>query len=139
MLLNIGINYLCLRFVFTSATMIVGSLSVASSVAAWVIAFCVSFPIGFTLSRYIVFPESNLHGRIQIFRYAMATLTFIILTYVLIKVFDIILENNTFLPGASYALVHTITYTIINVIVAVLSYISQRKFTFKSVEEPVEV
>ncbi len=137
--LNIAIYSVCLRFIFKGEDIhVFNTLNIASSVGAWVVAFCISFPVGFTLSRYVVFPESNLHGRIQFFRYAMTTVTFIILTYVLIKVFDMILEKNPALNGASYAVIHTITYTLINIIVAILSYISQRKFTFKSVEEELE-
>jgi len=79
------------------------------------------------LSRHIVFPESNLHGRIQFFRYAMATATFILLNYVMIKFFDLY----------AHMIPATISYTFITIILAVLSYISQRKFTFKVKEEEV--
>jgi len=100
-------------------------VNIAPEVAAWVIAFAISFPAGFVMSRHIVFPESNLHGRIQLFRYALMTATFILLTYVLIKIFSICL------PFVN----QSIRYTLICIITAVLSYISQRKFTFKTVEE----
>ena len=105
-------------------------LTMSARVIAWVIAFVITFPIGFTLSRHIVFPESNLHGRIQFFRYALTTLTFIFMNYVGIKFFELYLNG---IPP-------TLSYTFVNIITAVLSYISQRKFTFKSVageEEPI--
>ena len=35
-------------------------------------AFCISFPSGFFLMRYLVFPESDLRGRVQLFRYLAA-------------------------------------------------------------------
>ena len=96
-------------------------------VMAYVIAFCISFPAGFVMSRHIVFPESNLHGRIQFFRYALTTVTFIFLTYVLIKVFAFCLP-----------MLHpAISYTFICIITAVLSYISQRKFTFKTIDDDI--
>ncbi len=107
----------------------------AASVAAWVIAFAISFPLGFTLSRYIVFPESNLHGRIQFFRYALTTASFIVLTYLLIKFFDFLLVKMGLTQDGTYALLHTVTYTLINIIVAVISYILQRTYTFKTKEE----
>ena len=136
---NIGIYSLCLKFLFpTENITLFGSFNMASSVAAWVIAFAISFPMGFTLSRYVVFPESNLHGRVQFFRYAMTTVTFILITYVLIKVFDILLQSFMTSDSSSYALMHTVTYTIIQVIIAVISYISQRKFTFKTEREELE-
>jgi putative flippase GtrA len=103
-------------------------LVISSDVAAYIIAFCISFPIGFILSRHIVFPESNLHGRVQFFRYAMATASLILLTYVLIRVFAIALPMVR----------ADISYIFIMVITAVLSYLSQRFFTFKGEERMPE-
>jgi hypothetical protein len=74
-----------------------------------------------------VFPESNLHGRVQFFRYALATATFILLNYVLIKLLAMYLSMVN----------ATIRYTFITIILAILSYISQRKFTFKVKEEAI--
>jgi putative flippase GtrA len=102
-------------------------IDITARVGAYIIAFCISFPAGFTLSRYIVFPESNLHGRIQFFRYALTTATFILLTYILIKAFAFCLP-----------MVHpAISYTFICIITAILSYISQRRFTFKIIEDDI--
>lgn len=101
------------------------NIVIAVEVAAWIIAFAISFPAGFIMSRHIVFPESNLHGRIQLFRYALTTTTFILLTYILIKVFAFCLPMVN----------PTVSYFFICIITAVLSYISQRKFTFKTIEE----
>lgn len=104
-----------------------GSFVITAAVAAYIIAFCISFPIGFVLSRHIVFPESNLHGRVQFFRYAMATATLILLTYVLIWVFAIALPMVR----------ADISYIFVMVITAVLSYLSQRFFTFKQVADTI--
>lgn len=97
---------------------------VTARVAALFIAFCINFPLGFTLSSYIVFPESQLHGRVQFFRYSLATATFLLMSYALTKVFALILPfradiNNIF----------------VSIITAILSYISQRLFTFKIEKE----
>ena len=99
--------------------------NITGEVGAYIISFCISFPIGFILSRYIVFPESNLHGKVQFFRYVMATATLILFTYILIKVFAITLPMVR----------ADISYIFVMVVTAVLSYFSQRFFTFKSVEE----
>ncbi len=108
-------------------TVIYGDLKITAAVGAWIIAFAISFPAGFIMSRHIVFPESNLHGRVQLFRYALTTATFILLTYILIKVFAFCIP-----------MVHqSIRYTLVCVITAVLSYISQRLYTFKIVEEDI--
>jgi putative flippase GtrA len=102
-----------------------GNVAITARVAAWIIAFSVSFPLGFIMSRHIVFPESNLHGRVQLFRYALVTITFILMNYFLIKFFA------AFFPR----LWPTVSYTFINVFIAILSYISQRRFTFKITPE----
>ena len=124
--LNIVIDSLAYNHLFHRHPVhIYGGLSIAAEVAAWLIAFSISFPAGFVLSRHVVFPESNLHGRIQLFRYALTTATFILLTYLLIKAFSYCLPMIN----------QTVRYTAICIITAVLSYISQRRFTFKTVEE----
>src|SRR5436853_103003 len=39
--------------------------------AALFTSFCVTFPIGFFMSKYVVFSDSKMKGRIQLFRYFM--------------------------------------------------------------------
>jgi putative flippase GtrA len=127
--LNILIDHIAYNFILHQKPVpVYGSIVIAPEVMAWMIAFAISFPAGFILSRHIVFPESNLHGRVQLFRYALTTVTFILLTYVLIKVFTFCFDP--FIP-------QTIRYTFVCIITAVLSYISQRRFTFKTVEVEV--
>lgn len=127
--LNILIDFIAFHYVVHEQDVhIYGSINIAPEVVAWIIAFAISFPAGFIMSRHIVFPESNLHGRVQLFRYALTTVTFILLTYVLIKVFAFALPW-----------VHqSVRYTLICIITAVLSYISQRLYTFKTVDEDIE-
>ncbi len=95
-------------------------LTVAPHVAAFVIAFCVSFPYGFLMSRYVVFTESSLRGRIQLFRYSLLVLVCVWLNYVLIKMF---VEMFHFKASIGNILTQAI--------VALFSYTTQRYFTFK--------
>jgi len=126
--LNIFLESVSYTYIMHKAAFhVYGDWNIAPEVGAWVIAFCISFPAGFILSRHIVFPESNLHGRIQLFRYALTTVSFIVLTYVLIKLFTFCVPMIN----------QTVRYTFICILTAVLSYITQRKFTFKSVEEQI--
>ena len=97
------------------------SIIIRARQLAYVFSFCINFPIGFVLSRYIVFPESNLRGKVQLFRYALATFSFIVLTVILIKFFAMVIPFVR--PEISYIFVMVIT--------AVLSYLSQRFYTFK--------
>jgi len=95
-------------------------LHITSEIAAFIVAFSISFPIGFVLSRYIVFPESELRGRVQFVRYAITVAICLVLNYLLIKVF-------------SFCHVYpTIGYVATQILVAAFSYVTQRKFTFKA-------
>jgi len=95
-------------------------IKITAPIAAYLISFAVTFPLGFFLSRYIVFPESALHKHVQFFRYIVLIATCLILSYCFIKFF---VEICGFWATPSYV--------ITSVVLAVFSYISQRKFTFK--------
>ncbi len=128
-LLTIAVYSLSYNIVLKrESTHIYGDVFITAPIGAQIISFFVGFPIGFILSRYIVFPESNLRGRKQLFRYALATATFILLNYVLIKTFAILLPMVR----------ADVSYVFISVIVAVLSYLSQRFFTFRTVDEEAD-
>lgn len=104
------------------------NISITARVAALFIGLCINTPIGFVLSSYIVFPESQIHGRVQLFRYIMATLIFLLMAYVLTKVFAIAIP----IVRADVANIF------VSMITAVLSYLSQRFFTFKIEAQPEE-
>lgn len=104
---------------------IVGDLHITSRIAAWAIQFLFCLPVGFLLSSYVVFPESQIHGRVQLFRYIMSTLIFLLMSYVLTKVFAIIMP----IVRADIANIF------VAMITTVLSYLTQRFFTFKITPE----
>lgn len=106
----------------------IGSITIAPHIAAFIISFSFSFPVGFTLAKYVVFQESNLKGRIQLFRYAMTVAMCIILNYVFLKLF---VETFGWFPTPSKI--------VTTVIVAVFSYVSQRNFTFKVKEDVIKM
>jgi putative flippase GtrA len=91
-----------------------------SHVAALFISFLVSFPLGFFLMKYVVFSDSNMRGRIQLFRYFMVCLFNLALNYILLKIFVEIFHIYPI-----FAQFLTI------VIVVVFSYIAQRHFSFR--------
>ena len=101
-----------------------GFLVIKSHIASILIAFCVSFPTGFFLARYIVFTESTLHGRVQLFRYFLLVVICLGLNYVFIKLF---VEQFHIYPTAAKVLT--------TIIVVTFSYVTQKKFTFRE-EQP---
>src|SRR3954470_6609251 len=64
-----------------------GDFAISPHIAAMIAAFCITFPIGFYYSRYLVFSESNLRGRVQLIRYFSMVLACIALNYMFLKVF----------------------------------------------------
>jgi len=125
-LFNIFLFSVSYNFILQKQAVHIGhSIVIAPYVAAFIMAFVVTFPTGFLLSKYIVFQESNLHSRIQIFRYALLVTMCLLLNYIFIKMF---VEWCHFYPTPSNVLT--------NIAVAIFSYISQRSFTFKVKEVP---
>jgi putative flippase GtrA len=84
------------------------------------ISFIVTLFVGFLLMKYVVFEESNLRGRIQFFRYCVSAGVNFIISTVLLKLFVEVLKLNAIF-----------SQIVIICIIIVISYISQKHFTFK--------
>lgn len=97
-----------------------GKFAVTPHIAAMISAFAITFPIGFYLSRYVVFTESNIRGRVQLARYFSLVLACFALNYMFLK---ILIEQMLIEP--------TIAKIITTVFVVLFSYFSQKHFTFK--------
>lgn len=97
-----------------------GFVAVSPHIAAMIAAFCITFPIGFYYSRYLVFSESNLRGRVQLIRYFSMVMACIALNYMFLKVF---IEQFHLHP--------VLAKIITTVFVVTFSYLSQKHFTFK--------
>lgn len=82
--------------------------------------FIISFMIGFLLLKYVVFTESELKGRIQLFRYAISAVITSCTNWVILKSF---VELLGFFPSLANVLS--------TCIVVLMSYLIQRNFTFK--------
>jgi len=123
--LNIGVYYLSYHFLFHEQDVQTSFILVRSAIAAAIVAFCISTPYGFLMSRYIVFQESNLRGRVQLFRYLLTVGACAVLTYFFVPFFHY--------TCGIYA---TVANILTNIIVAFFSYAVQRFFTFKIKTEP---
>lgn len=93
---------------------------ITAPTATLLIETLVTFVVGFTLNKYLVFTKSNLKGRVQLFRYASVVATNFLLNLALIK---IMVEGFGF-----YATPAKILTT---AILIVFSYFSQKHFSFK--------
>lgn len=95
-------------FVFTAYTL--------SAFTCFIISFCV----GFLLMKYVVFVQSELKGRIQLFRYGLSAVITSSANWLLLKT---LVELFYFYPS--------IANVLSTCIVVVISYLIQRNFTFK--------
>ena len=89
--------------------------------ASLLLSFCVTFPVGFFMSKYVVFSDSEIKGRIQLFRYLMVCFFNLLLNYLLLK---LLVERFLLFP----VLAQIITVAL----VVSFSYLAQRNFSFKA-------
>ena len=121
-LFNIFLYHIFYNYVLYKQVLFLGPLAFKPHVAAFIMAFFITFPIGFYLSMYVVFHGSYLRRRIQLIRYLMVALACVGLNYVLLKFF---IETLGWQQHPTLALVATA------VIVVLFSYFSQRFFSFR--------
>ena len=124
MVLNLVIYAITYNFILKKQIVYTPVMAISPHIAAYIISFFVTFPIGFYLSMFVVFPESYLRKRIQLFRYFTVVIICIILNYVLLKLF---VDVWKWYPTPSM-FVNT-------VLIVTFSYFSQRHFSFKKVKE----
>ncbi len=120
MLLDLFIYFISYNFILNKQNLDIGFLVFKPHIAALLVAFCVSFPLGFLLSKYIVFNSSVLKGRVQLFRYILIVIINLFLNYVSLK---ILVEYMQFYP--------TISRLFATIFVVTFSYLSQKHFTFR--------
>lgn len=125
-LLDILVYFISYNYVLDKQPVLLGWLTISPHIAAFIIAFMVSFPIGFFLMRMIVFTESTVRGRVQLVRYFSVLLLNVFLNYVFIK---LMVEYLHVYP--------TVAKVIITCVIVLISYLLQRKFTFKVVKSGI--
>ncbi|GAA4331476.1 GtrA family protein [Flaviaesturariibacter amylovorans] len=119
--LNILVYYIAYNFVLEKQVLDLGFIAFTPHIAAFLIAFCITFPIGFYLSMFVVFQGSYLKRRVQLWRYFLVAMACVVLNYVLLKVFVEIL-----------GMYPTPSLMATTGIVVLFSYLSQRHFSFRS-------
>lgn len=120
-LLNLIIYFISYNYIFKKEVWHLGFIAFKPHIAAFIVSFIITFPIGFLLSRYIVFQGSEVRARHQAFRYFSIVGICLLLNYLLLKLF---VEIFHWYPTPSMLL------TII--IVVMFSFFTQKKFAFKS-------
>ena len=88
--------------------------------AALFLSSFISFVVGFTLNKILVFDKSYLKGRIQLFRYFLSFAFNLVVNYFMLKLLVEVWHWDAILSQVLTALV-----------VIAISYFTQRHFTFK--------
>jgi len=127
-LLGLLIYFISFKYIFSEREFHFGFYAFKGHTAALFTSFCITFPIGFFMSKYVVFNDSKMKGRIQLFRYLMICLFNLMLNYILLK---IAVENFHIYP----VIAQIITISI----VVLFSYVAQRNFSFKATAAEEEI
>jgi putative flippase GtrA len=120
-LLDIFIFFISFNFILHKQDLQLGFITLKPHVASFLISFSISFPLGFFLMRNIVFTQSTLHGRVQLFRYFVLVVICLLLNYIFIKLF---VEQFHIYP--------TVAKILTTLIVVAFSYLTQKNYTFKA-------
>lgn len=120
-LLDIFLYFISYNFILNKNIIQLPFVAISPHIGAFIISFCVTFPLGFILMRNIVFSDSHLRGRVQLFRYLMLVMVCILLNYIFLKLF---VEQFGFYP--------TVSKMLTTCIIVIFSYFTQRHFTFKT-------
>jgi len=124
LILGFIVYYISYKYIFAEREFNFGYYAFKGHIAALFVSFLVTFPVGFFMSKYVVFSDSKMKGRIQLLRYFMICMFNLSINYLLLKIF---VEKFHIYPILAQIL------TI--VIVVVFSYIAQRNFSFKISDE----
>lgn len=110
------------NYIFKKHSVNLGFKVISGEIAPdYLFAIWIAFPVGFYLSRYVVFQESTLNRRIQLFRYMVVVIGNLVLNYICLKFFVQIV-----------GLYNTPAKIATAVIVIIYSYIAQRNYSFKT-------
>ncbi|HEY8917770.1 MAG TPA: GtrA family protein [Chitinophaga sp.] len=126
--LDIVLYFIMYNFVLHQQMVHLPFVTLTPHIAALFMSLAITFPTGFLLSKYVVFSESNLRGRTQLFRYFMLVGACILLNYVFMKLF---VEHLHIYP--------TISKIFTTFFVVCFSYLTQKKFTFKVKPEKLKL
>lgn len=119
-LLDVIIYFISFNFILQKQDVIISdNITISAHIFALLISFMFVIPYGFLMSKFIVFQESNLKGRIQLFRYLVIVGVNVILNYVLMKIF---VEVIYLFP--------TVARITTAILIAIFSYIINQRFSF---------
>ncbi len=121
--IDIVIFFITYNFWLHKSNVFLYGYTFKATTASVMVAFCVSFPIGFFLQKYVTFTNSALRGRVQLLRYISIVAICILMN---IYIIQFLVEQLHIYP--------TIAKIITTVVVVTFSYFTQKYFSFKEVK-----
>ena len=122
-ILDITLFFVSYNFILQKQFIHLGWLTISPHIASFIISFCITFPLGFYLSRYVVFQETTVTKKKQLFKYFIVVLGCVLLNYGFLKFF---VDYLGWYP--------TMAKIVTTFFVVIFSYTSQKNFTFKGTE-----
>lgn len=119
--LDIFLYFISYNFILRKEILDLGFYAISPHIAAFIMSFCITFPTGFILAKFISFPGSYLRKRIQLLRYGFTVSGSIVLNYIFLKLF---VEIFGWYPTPSKI--------VTTGIVIIFSYTAQKYFTFRT-------
>jgi putative flippase GtrA len=105
-----------------------GFVTISSHIATLGIKFPIVLLTGFMLQKYITFTQSQIRGRVQLLRYLLVVVLNLLINYLGLK---LLVDYLGFFPTPSNMIISASTI--------IISYLSQKHYTFKvSGETPTE-
>jgi putative flippase GtrA len=119
-ILDITLFFVSYNFILEKQPVHFSFVTISPHIAAFLMGFCITFPIGFYLSRYVVFQETSVGKREQLSKYFLVVLGCLVLNYGFLKLFVEV-----------FGLYPTPSKLITTIFVVIFSYLSQKNYTFK--------
>ncbi len=119
-LMGLVIYYIGFHYIFEKENFDAGIVVFKPHNASLFLAGCISFTVGFILNKYLVFFDSYLRGRVQLFRYFLSFIVNLFINYFILNIFVIYLHMDAI-----------ISQVIATVIIIIISYLTQKHFTFR--------
>lgn len=123
MIFDIAVFTYTNTFILKQKVVYIGAFAFKSYVVAFIISFCLTFPVGFYLSRYVVWQQTETKKRVQVFRYFIIVAACVGLNYILLNVF---IQEFHWWP--------IVSKIVTTIIVVIFSYLTQRNFSFRAIK-----
>ena len=119
---DITLFFVAYNFIFHKKPVQTPVVLISAPIASFLFSFLVTFPVGFYLSRYVVFQQTEAKKTVQLRKYFMVVMGCLFLNYIFLKLF---IEVFHWYPTPSKIVT---TFFVI-----IFSYLSQKHYTFKAV------